>query len=225
MTTPKDRPGGARLARRGTAAGIARFVLAAFLFSMTSPGPSHAVAANDVAASLRTLADYRVRARVNAAYVTAACAPALRCDRSYEFYGLLHNRTVTAFGNLIRNTVTRMVEPERRIPAVYTRHTIEDAAVHFALLERAFGRLTARDGANAAAADLRRRIETSQREIARSLHTLAGAYRAGHPAERRRVVADLRALTWDRFDAIRPTATNTGAEISRGAASTVHRNS
>ncbi len=206
MTTRKDRPGGAKLARRGTAAGIARFVLAAFLFSMTSPGPSHAVPANDVAASLRTLADYRVRARVSAAYVTAACATALRCDRNYEFYGMLHNRTVTAFGNLIRNTVSQMVEPERRIPAVYTRYTIEDAAVQFALLQRSFGRLTARGGADAAA-DLRRRIEASQRKIGRSLLTLAGAYRAGHPAERHRVVADLRALTWDRFETIRPIAT------------------
>ncbi len=206
MTTRKDRPGGAKLARRGTAAGIARFVLAAFLFSMTSPGPSHAVPANDVAASLRTLADYRVRARVSAAYVTAACATTLWCDRNYEFYGMLHNRTVTAFGNLIRNTVSQMVEPERRIPAVYTRYTIEDAAVQFALLQRSFDRLTARGGADAAA-DLRRRIEASQREIGRSLLTLAGAYRAGHPAERRRVVADLRALTWDRFETIRPIAT------------------
>ena len=203
MTTRKDRPGGTKLARRGTAAGIVRFVLAALLFSMTGPAPSHAVPANDVTASLRTLADYRVRARLNAATVTAACAAAPGCDRAFEFYGLLHNRTVTAFGNLIRNTVTQMVEPERRIPAVYTRYTIEDAAVHFALLQRSFGRLTAPVGADNAA-DLRRRIEASRREIGRSLVTLAGAYRAGHPAERRRVVADLRALTWDRFETIRP---------------------
>ncbi len=100
---------------------------------------------------MRTLAEYRVRARVNAATVTAACAAALRCDRSYEFYGML----------------------------------------------------TAPVGADDAA-DLRRRIEASRREIGRSLLPLAGAYRAGHPAERRRVVADLRALPWDRFETIRP---------------------
>ncbi len=203
MTTRKHRPGGVKLARRGTAAGIARFVLAALLFSMTGPAPSHAVPANDVTDSLRTLADYRVRARLHAATVTAACAVASRCDRNYEFYGMLHNRTVTAFGNLIRNTVTLMVEPERRIPEVYTRYTIEDAAVHFALLQRSFGRLTAAVGADNAA-DLRRRIEASRREIGRCLVTLASAYLAGQPAERRRVVADLRALTWDRFETIRP---------------------
>ncbi len=182
-----------------------------------TPSPQKSRLAEEVHLSktVGTLADLRQQARGDALEVFATCTPKARCGVRYGFYGMLYNRTVNAFGLMI-NGLVRQIETDGRVNnSAYSRFTIDDAAVQYSLLKVAFNKIKAgaEPGSNGTASPkLNRIIERTKTDITASFAELSAASQNSRPEERRLIVRTLRALTWSRFEDIRPRDTAAGRE-------------
>ena len=193
-----------------------RATLIAILLLSGGTGVSQAQLNGHLSRTVDTLADLRQQARSDALEVFAACAPRARCGVRYEFYGMLYNRTVNAFGIMI-NGIVRQIESDGRVNgSAYSRFTIDDASVQYSLLKVTFSKIKAgaEPGSNGtASAKLNRIIDRTQKDITASFAELAAASQNSRPEERRLIVRTLRALRWSRFQDIRPRDTAAGSEI------------
>jgi hypothetical protein len=192
-----------------------RAILIAILLLSAGTGVSQAQLNGHLSRTVDTLGDLRQQARNDALEVFAACASKARCGVRYEFYGMLYNRTVNAFGLMIDGLV-RQIETDGRINgSAYSRFMIDDAAVQYSLLKVAFNKIKARaePGSNGTASPkLNRIIDRTQKDITESFAELSAASQKSRPAERRRIVRTIRALKWSRFEDIRPRDTAAGRE-------------
>ncbi len=192
-----------------------RATLIAILLLSAGTGVSQAQLNGHLSRTVDTLGDLRQQARNDALEVFAACASRARCGVRYEFYGMLYNRTVNAFGLMI-NGLVRQIETDGRINgSAYSRFMIDDAAVQYSLLKVAFNKIKARaePGSNGTASPkLNRIIERTKTDITASFAEVSAANKNSHPEERRLIVRILRALKWSRFEDIRPRDTAAGRE-------------
>ena len=190
-----------------------RATLIAILLLSAGAGASQAQVNGHLSRTVDTLADLRQQARNDALEVFAACASKARCGVRHEFYGMLYNRTVDAF-RLMINGVVRQIETHGRVNrSAYSRFTIDDAAVQYALLSVAFNRLkaVASPGSNGTASPkLNRIIDRTKKDLTAAFAELA--IKNSRPEDRRLIVRTLRALKWSRFENIRPRDTAAGRE-------------
>ena len=182
-----------------------RATLIAILLLSAGTGVSQAQLNGHLSKTVDTLANLRQQARNDALEVFAACASKARCGVRYEFYGMLYNRTVNAFGLMI-NGLVRQIETDGRVDnSAYSRFMIDDAAVQYSLLKVAFNKIKAGPGSNGTASPrLNRIIDRTQKDITDSFAALSAVSQKSRPEERRLIVRTLRALKWSRFEAIRP---------------------
>ena len=190
-----------------------RATLIAILLLSAGTGVSQAQVNGHLSRTVDTLADLRQQARSDALEVFAACASKARCGVRHEFYGMLYNRTVDAF-RLMINGVVRQIETDGRVAgSAYSRFTIDDAAVQYALLSVAFNRIkaAAEPGSNGTASPkLNRIIDRTKNDLTAAFAELA--IKNSRPEDRRLVVRTLRALKWSRFENIRPRDTAAGRD-------------
>ena len=192
-----------------------RATLIAILLLSGGTGASQAQLNGHLSRTVDTLVELRQQARSDALEVFATCASKARCGVRYEFYGMLYNRTVNAFGLMI-NGIVRQIETDGRVNgSAYSRFTIDDAAVQYSLLKVALNKIKAgaEPGSNGTASPkLNRIIDRTKKDITASFAKLSAAIQNSRPEERRRIVRTLRALTWSRFEEIRPRDTAAGRE-------------
>ena len=190
-----------------------RATLIAILLLSAGTGVSQAQVNGHLSRTVDTLADLRQQARNDALEVFAACASKARCGVRHEFYGMLYNRTVDAF-RLMINGVVRQIETHGRVNrSAYSRFTIDDAAVQYALLSVAFNRIKAAAGPGSngtASPKLNRIIDRTKKDLTAAFAGLA--IENSRPEDRRLVVRTLRALKWSRFENIRPRDTAAGRD-------------
>ena len=190
-----------------------RATLIAILLLSAGTGVSQAQLNGHLSKTVDTLANLRQQARNDALEVFAACASRPSCGVRHEFYGMLYNRTVNAF-RLMINGVVRQIETDGRITgSAYSRFTIDDAAVQYALLTVAFYRIkaAAEPGSNGTASPkLNRIIDRTKKDLTAAFAELA--IKNSRPEDRRLVVRTLRALKWSRFENIRPRDTAAGRD-------------
>ncbi len=192
-----------------------RATLIAILLLSAGTGVSQAQVNGHLARTVDTLAELRQQARNDALEVFAACASKARCGVRHEFYGMLYNRTVNAFGLMIDGLVSQIETDGRINGSAYSRFTIDDAAVQYALLKAAFNKIQARaePGSNGTASPkLNRIIDRTQKDITESFAELSAASQKSRPKDRRLIVRTLRALKWSRFEDIRPRDTAAGRD-------------
>ena len=192
-----------------------RATLIAILLLSAGTDVSQAQVNGRLSRTVDTLAELRQQARSDALEVFAACASRARCGVRYEFYGMLYNRTVNAFGLMINGLVRQIETDERVNGTANSRFTIDDAAVQYSLLKVAFNKIKAgaAPGSNGTASPkLNRIIDRTQKDITESFAKLSAASKNSRPEERRRIVRTLRALTWSSFENIRPRDTAAGRE-------------
>ncbi len=192
-----------------------RATLIAILLLSGGTGVSQAQLNGNLSRTVDTLADLRQQARNDALEVFAACASKARCGVRHEFYGMLYNRTVNAFGLMI-NGIVRQIESDGRVSrSAYSRFMIDDASVQYSLLKVTFGKIKAgaEPGSHRTARPkLNRIIDRTRKDITESFAELAAASHKSRPEERRLIVRTLRALQWSRFEAIRPRDTAAGRD-------------
>ncbi len=190
-----------------------RVTLIAILLLSGGAGVSQAQLNGHLSRTVDTLADLRQQARNDALEVFAACASKARCGVRHEFYGMLYNRTVNAFGLMI-NGIVRQIETDGRINgSAYSRFMIDDAAVRFSLLKVTFNKIKAGAGSGSngtASPNLNRIIDRTQKNLTESFAELSAASQTSRPEERRHIVRTIRALQWSRFEDIRPRDTAAG---------------
>ncbi len=184
-----------------------RATLIAILLLSGGTGVSQAQLNGHLSSTVDTLAELRQQARSDALEVFATCTPKARCGVRYEFYGMLYNRTVNAFGLMI-NGIVRQIEADGRVNgSAYSRFIIDDASVQYSLLKVTFSKIKAgaKPGSNGTASPkLNRIIDRTRKDITESFAELSAASQKSRPEERRLIVRTLRALKWSRFEAIRP---------------------
>ncbi len=192
-----------------------RATLIAFLLLSAGTGVSQAQLNGHLSRTVYTLAELRQQARNDALVVFAACASKARCGVRHEFYGMLYNRTVNAFGLMI-NGLVRQIETDGRVNgSAYSRFMIDDAAVQYSLLKVAFHKIKASGGPGSngtASPNLNRIIDRTQKNLTESFAELSAASQESRPEERRRIGRTLHALQWSRFEDIRPRDTAAGRE-------------
>ena len=192
-----------------------RATLIAILLLSGGTGVSQAQLNGHLSRTVDTLADLRQQARNDALEVFAACASKARCGVRHEFYGMLYNRTVNAFGLMI-NGIVRQIESDGRINgSAYSRFMIDDASVQYSLLKVTFSKIKAgaKPGSNGTASPkLNRILDRTRKDITESFAELSAVSQKSRPEERRLIVRTLRALKWSRFEAIRPRHTAAGRD-------------
>ena len=191
-----------------------RATLIVILLLSAGTGVSQAQLNGHLSKTVDTLANLRQQARNDALEVFAACASKARCGVRYEFYGMLYNRTVNAFGLMI-NGLVRQIETDGRVDgSAYSRFMIDDAAVQYSLLKVAFNKIRAgaEPGSNGTASPkLNRIIDRTKNDLTAAFAELAS--QKSRPEERRLIVRTIRALRWSRFEDIRPRDTAAGRDI------------
>jgi len=189
---------------------MTRTILAASLFLMVGGGAAQAELNGHLSSTVETLIELRQQARGDAQAVFATCVPKARCGVRYDFYGMLYNRTVNAFGVMINGMIRQIETTGRYDGSAYDRFTIDDAAVQYSLLRAAFLKLkasvdTATNGVDSP--KLNQMIDRTQNDILASLTRLGTVSARSRPEERRAIVRALRELKWRRFEQLQPRAT------------------
>ncbi len=190
-----------------------RATLIAILLLSGGAGVSQAQLNGHLSRTVDTLGDLRQQARSDALQVFAACASKPRCGVRYEFYGMLYNRTVNAFGLMINGLVSQIKTDGRINGSAYSRFMIDDAAVQYSLLKVTFNKIKASTGPGSngtASPKLNWIIDRTQKDITESFAKLSAASQKSRPEERRLIVRTILALQWSSFEDIRPRDTAAG---------------
>ena len=140
----------------------------------------------------------------------ARCQAGVLCGSRYGFYKLTFNRTATAIRVMIDGMINQMRHPSDYKRSLSFQNSIDDAAIRFSLLAVSFDKLLAHmDGkpSGTEPSDLQGRIDAAQEHLKEAFDTLVQHYRKSGAARRRQILAELKGVSWLRFEEIRPIAT------------------
>lgn len=159
---------------------------------------------------LDVLSEIRAQAQTEAQTVVSRCGSGDVCGGRFGFYRLTYNRTATAVGVIINGMIQqlrRRSDPKRSLSFNYY---LDDAAVHVSLLATSFDKLMVHvngQSSGVEGSDLPGRIDAVQENLRTGFNALMRQYRISGTERRRQILAQLKGLSWQRFEEFRPIAT------------------